>query len=136
MPSRNPTGWMWEEACTLLEEAERLHRQFFRPSASGRARPLWEPPVDVFEDEHEIIIVVALPGVSADRIEVTLDEAGTLVVRAESRVPFAGPGCDIHRLEIPYGYFERRIDLPAGRYETGARELNNGCLVLTLHKVN
>ncbi|MBI4206288.1 MAG: Hsp20/alpha crystallin family protein, partial [Betaproteobacteria bacterium] len=132
MPSRSPTSWMWEEACTLLEEAERLHRQFFRLSASELARPVWEPPVDVFEDEREIIIVVALPGVSAERIEVALDELGTLAIRAESRVPSAGPGCEIHRLEIPYGHFERRIQLPAGRYEAGSRELSNGCLVVTL----
>jgi HSP20 family molecular chaperone IbpA len=127
---------MWEEACTLLDEAERLHRQFFRLSASPRARAVWEPPVDVFEDEHEIIIVAALPGVSAERIDVALDELGTLVVRAESKIPFAGPGCAVHRLEIPYGYFERRIQLPAGRYEPGSRELSNGCLTLTLRKLS
>ncbi|HET6492431.1 MAG TPA: Hsp20/alpha crystallin family protein [Burkholderiales bacterium] len=136
MPPRSPTNWMWEEACSLLDEAERLHRQFFRLSASTRARPVWEPPVDVFEDEREIIIVVALPGVAAERIDIALDDSGTLAIRAESRIPFAGPGCDVHRLEIPYGYFERRIPLPAGRYEPGARDLNNGCLTLTLRKLS
>ena len=136
MPPRSPTSWMWEEACTLLDEAERLHRQFFRLSASARARPVWEPPVDVFEDDHEIIIVVALPGVAAERIDVALDESGTLAIRAESGIPFAGPGCDVHRLEIPYGYFERRIPFPAGRYEAGTRELKNGYLTLTLRKLS
>jgi len=135
MRSRSPTSWMWEEACTLLDEAERLHRQFFRLSATAQARPVWEPPVDVFEDEHEIIIIAALPGVPAERIDVALDELGTLVVRAESKIPLAGPGCEVHRLEIPYGYFERRIQLPAGRYERGSRELSNGCLTLTLRKL-
>jgi len=136
MPPRSPTGWMWEEACTLLDEAERLHRRFFELSASARARPVWEPPVDVFEDGHEIIIVVALPGVAAERIDVALDESGAIVIRAESRIPFAGPGCEVHRLEIPYGYFERRIQLPAGRYEPGSRELSNGCLTLSLRKTS
>lgn len=132
---RNPTSWMWEEACDLLEQAERLHRQFFRLSTSRRARPVWEPPVDVYEDEREIIIVVALPGVSAERIEVTI-EMNTLVIRAESSMPFGRPDCEIHRLEIPYGYFERRIDLPAVRLETGTRELGNGCLILSLRKLS
>jgi hypothetical protein len=40
----------------------------------------WEPPVDVFEDEGEIVIVVAMPGVAAERVQVT-QESGTLVVR-------------------------------------------------------
>jgi HSP20 family protein len=132
---RNPTGWMWEEACDLLEQAERLHRQFFRLSASQRARPVWEPPVDVFENRREIVIVVALPGVAAERIEVTL-EMDALVVRAESNPPVGGPDCDIHRLEIPYGYFERRVALPGLRLEAGPRELRNGCLIMSFRKLN
>ena len=131
---RNPTSWMWQEACDLIEQAERLHRQFFRLSASPRARPVWEPPVDVYQDEREIIIVAALPGVSAERIEVTI-EMNALVIRAESSMPFGRSDFEIHRLEIPYGYFERRIELPAGRLEAGARELRNGCLILSLRKL-
>ena len=136
MPRRSPASWMWEEACTLLEEAERLHRRFFRLTASSQARPVWEPPVDVFEDEDEIIIVTALPGVSPDRMDVTLDDAGTIVIRAESRIPFGGPGCEVHRLEIPYGNFERLIQLPAGRYEPRSRQFSDGCLTLILRKLN
>jgi HSP20 family protein len=127
---------MWEEACTMLDEAERLHRRFFRLTASTHARPVWEPPVDVFEDEREIIIVAALPGVAPERVDVALDEAGTIVIRAESRIPFGGPGCEVHRLEIPYGYFERRIPLPAGHYELGSRQFVDGCLTFTLRKLN
>lgn len=127
---------MWEEACTLLDEAERLHRRFFRLTASAHARPVWEPPVDVFEDKHEIIIVAALPGVSPDRVDIASDDSGALVIRAESRIPFGGPGCEVHRLEIPYGYFERRIQLPAGRYEPRGRQFTDGCLTLTLRKLD
>lgn len=134
MPTRNPTAWMWAEACELLEQADRMHRQFFRLAASERTRPVWEPPVDVFEDAREIIIVVALPGVSAERTEVTI-EAGTLVIRAESRTFFSGPQCEVRRLEIPYGRFERRIALPAGRLEPSTREWADGCLILSLRKV-
>jgi len=133
MSFRNPTGFMWAQACDLLDQAERMHRQFFRLAASERTQAVWEPPVDVFEDECEIIIVVALPGVVAERIEVTT-ESGTLVVRADSRVPFAGERCAVRRLEIPYGYFERRIALPDVRLEAGKREFTNGCLMLTLRK--
>lgn len=124
---------MWAQACDLLDQAERMHRQFFRLAASERAQAVWEPPVDVFEDEREIIIVVALPGVAAERIEITT-EAGVLVVRADSRVPFVGTRCAVRRLEIPYGYFERRIQLPDVRLEAGTREFTDGCLILRLRK--
>ncbi len=88
MSSRLPTDWMWAQACEVIDEAERMHRQFFRLAASGRTPVTWEPPVDVFEDELEIVVLVALPGVPAHRIEVTT-EAGELVVRAERSLPFA-----------------------------------------------
>src|SRR2546429_5779767 len=90
MSSRNPTDWMWAQAIELLEQAERMHRQFFRLASSERTEAVWEPPVDMFEDEREVIIVVALPGVPAERIQVTT-EAGLLVMRAENPPPLFGP---------------------------------------------
>jgi HSP20 family protein len=134
MAISNPTTWMWEEACDLLDEAERLHRQFFRLSAA-RAGPVWEPPADVYEDQDQFVVIVALPGVPPERIEVTL-ESGALVMRAERRMPCPRQAGEIHRLEIPYGYFERSIPLPAGRLQAVARDVVDGCLVLRLKKLN
>ena len=133
MSSRNATSWMWAEACDLLDQAERMHRQFFRLTASERTTAIWEPPADVFEDEREIVIVVALPGVAADRVEITT-EAGMLIVRAERRIPFAGARGAVRQLEIPYGYFERRIQLSNVALESGTREFRDGCLILRLSK--
>ena len=133
MSSRNSTDWMWSQACELIEQAERMHRQFFRLISSERAQAVWEPPIDVFEDEHEVTIVIALPGVPAARIEVS-DEAGALVVRAERRLPLADSLYAVRQLEIPYGYFERRIPLPGARLEAATQELVNGCLILRLRK--
>jgi len=133
MSSRNPTSWMWAQACDLLDEAERMHRQFFRLAASGRTQAVWEPPVDVFEDEREIVVVVALPGVAVEHVEITY-ESGTLLVRAERRIPFAASPRAVRRLEIPYGLFERRIQLPEARLEAGASECVDGCLILRLRK--
>ena len=133
MRTRNPTSLMWAEACDVLDQAERMHRQFFRLVASEVAQAVWEPPVDVFEDEREVLVVIALPGVPFERVEVVLD-SGVLVVRAERRIPFAGSGRSVRRLEIPYGRFERRIRLPQGRVEVGTREFADGCLIVRLRK--
>jgi len=133
MSSRDPTDWMWAQACDLIAQAERMHRQFFRLTTSRQTQAVWEPPVDVFEDDGELVIVVALPGVPAERVEVT-SEAGALVVRAESAPPFAGSRRVLRQLEIPYGCFERRIALPDVRLEAGTRELVNGCLIVRLRK--
>jgi HSP20 family molecular chaperone IbpA len=124
---------MWAQACDLLEQAERMHRQFFRLAASGQTRVAWEPPVDILEDDRNITIIVALPGVSPDCVDTTYDR-GTLIVRATRRIPFSGSSATMRRIEIPYGVFERRIQLPESGLENATRELLNGCLILTLRK--
>ena len=62
MAPRDPRAWMWAEACDFLERAERLQRQFFQLEWSEGRRPAWQPPVDLFETERELQILVALPG--------------------------------------------------------------------------
>ena len=135
-PSMNnrpdPEHRMWSQAVELIAEAERLHRQFFR-LAAVETSPAWEPPIDVFEDEREIVVVVAMPGVAAERVHVELDGA-TLVVRGTRPLPLDGTRYRLRQLEIPYGAFERRFALPAGRFEVGRPELVQGCLVLRLGK--
>jgi HSP20 family molecular chaperone IbpA len=98
-----------------------------------RSHALWEPPVDVLEDEHEVIVVVALPGVAAERVDV-LREPGFLVVRAERALPLAGSHRAVRQLEIPYGRFERRIALPDKLRHVEPPELSHGCLVVRLRK--
>jgi HSP20 family molecular chaperone IbpA len=134
MTSRHhPTAWMWSQALDLMDEAERMHRQFFRLTTSSRARMTWQPPLDVFEDEREVVIVVAMPGVPADAVEV-VQEPAALIVRGTRPLPLAGSRHAVRQLEIPYGAFERRIALPPGRFEVGKPELEQGCLVLRLAK--
>jgi HSP20 family protein len=126
------TDWMWAEALDLMAQAERMHRQFFRPASSARTQALWEPPADVFENEDEVLVVVALPGVVADRVQVTR-EPGALMVRAERPLPFSGTQ-HVRQLEIPYGVFERRISLPDTPLAADPPELTRGCLIVRLRK--
>jgi HSP20 family protein len=129
----DPESRMWSQACELILEAERLHRQFFRLATLDSAAATWEPPIDVFEDEREIVVIVAMPGVAADRVEV-LHAESALIVRGTRPLPGEGAGHRLRQLEIPYGAFERRIPLPPGRFEVGRPELDQGCLVLRLRK--
>ena len=130
MPSRDLEIRMWAEACEMLDRAERLHRRFFQPVR----RLAWEPPVDVFETDREFWVQVALPGVEPDEVEVVID-AGTVIVAGERRMPLKTHAAALHRLEIPYGRFERRLVFPIHRLELGRHELVNGCLSLVLRKL-
>jgi len=134
MRRSDPGDWMWAEACDLLDQAERLQRRFFRLDTSRPARPSWEPPVDMYETEREIVVIVAMPGVAAERVQVITDN-DALIVRGERPLPFSGRPLTVRQLEIPYGAFERRIPLPAGRFDAAAPELNHGCLLLRLRRI-
>jgi HSP20 family molecular chaperone IbpA len=121
----------------VLEREERLQRQFFAPPHPAHGAPAWEPPVDVVETDDAVVVHVALPGVSPDTVTLAAD-AGGITVSALRAFPCREPGAHIHRVEIPYGRFERRIDLPlADPYaplELAARALEDGVLTLVLRR--
>jgi HSP20 family protein len=132
MDSDFPRNWMWSEACAMLARADGLHRELFRPTGPS-ARPAWEPPVDVLETDHAVLVLVALPGVDPDRVEAAID-GGDLVVAGTRVLPTELRTAIIHRLELPQGRFERRVRLPAGRYSAVRRSAVDGCLLITLQK--
>ena len=125
--------WMWSEAVEMLARAERLHRDFFRPAGAQARQPVWEPPVDILETEHEVLVLVALPGVDADQAQVVIED-GELVIAGTRVLPGELRTAVIHRLELPQGRFYRRLKLPAGRYAAVRRAVVAGCLVVTLQK--
>jgi HSP20 family molecular chaperone IbpA len=133
MPLRDLETWMWAEACDILDRADRLHRQFFRPTVLNAKQPTWEPPVDVYETGYDFKIIIALPGVAPEHLTIML-EGDCLIVEGQRHLPNS-EAAHIRRLEIPYGRFERRIELPAGRLEIGTREFVSGCLVISLRKI-
>jgi HSP20 family protein len=131
MRSRDPRTWMWAQALEMLEQADRLHRQFFEPGPARKGGPSWEPPIDVVDSGGEAWVLVALPGVPPGRVEVAFD-GGTLAVRGERMLPAEYHQGTIRRLEVPYGRFERRISVPPGRFDLAEQRFENGCLVVRL----
>jgi HSP20 family molecular chaperone IbpA len=131
MTYRDPR-WVWAEALELLREAGQIQRRFFQLGAAEA--PAWEPAVDLYETDGGLTLEVALPGVAADRMEIVL-EPGIVVVRGERGFPVEQQRAVIYRLELPYGHFERRIPLPAGKYQLTDRRLESGCLTLALRRL-
>jgi HSP20 family molecular chaperone IbpA len=123
---------MWGEALTMLDRAQRLQRQFFT-----HAQVAWEPPVDIVETADTLQVHIALPGVSAEAITVGLDPAG-ISISAVRPFPCRDEGSQIHRLEIPYGRFERYIGValgdPYSPLELAGKSLTDGVLTLTFRR--
>ena len=132
MTTGDPSAFMWAEACALIERAERLQRQFFRPSLAA-LHAVWEPPVDIYETERELCAIAALPGVEQRDLEISI-EGDVLVIAGTRRFPSLPNDAVIHRLEIPHGHFDRRIRVSVGRLRLSRSQLLDGCLVLILTK--
>lgn len=134
MNSRDLSRLMWSEALSMLEQADRLHRQFFQPAAAQA--PAWEPPVDVIESADSVWVQVALPGVDPGSVTVGL-EPDALTVSAQRSFPRgSSDGCAarIRALEIPYGRFQRRIGLPLQALTLANKRMQDGCLTLTFSR--
>jgi HSP20 family protein len=130
----HPRALMWAEACALLQRAERLHRRFFHPSPVAGGAPRWEPPVDILETDHSCWIIVALPEVPRASLRVTVED-GILIVTARRELPASFRNAAVHRLELSFGLFERRVALPDDRLEIERQEFADGCLTLVLRKL-
>jgi HSP20 family protein len=124
-------SWMWAEACALLEQAERKHRHFFDLLAAPASRPMWEPPADIFADDEQVNVVIALPGARAEEVTVQITPTG-LQIDTTVAPPAVSAVMSVVRMEIPYGRMRRRIDLPPGRYVLTERRLDSGWLHLRL----
>ncbi len=129
----NLESWMWAEACEILDRANRIQRQFFRPAVINVAQVTWEPPIDVYESNIDFKIHIALPGVVPEQLKVKLED-GLLCVYGY-RPLLAESDSHIRRLEIPYGRFERQIELACETVEIDTFEFVNGCLLISLRKL-
>jgi len=133
MAAIDPRALMWTKSCELIDRAERLHRQFFQPRVEPVRDVYWEPPVDIVETASEVLVTIAFPGVDAGAVKVSVDagELSVVGVRRPSSIP---RGSIIHRLEIPYGRFERHIAFPGMRLRLGQSQLTDGNLTLRFSK--
>jgi len=134
---------MWQRASDLLQQAERIRRNFLQVAEGARYRtshgrtPSWEPPVNVVETDESLWVISAVPGVAVDRVDVRL-EGRELVIRGERPLPRCCADGELKIWEIPLGRFERRLTLIEGRnsLSLGEVSLQNGLLIIELRKVS
>lgn len=72
----------------------------------------WNPAVDIFENDNEVVIKAELPGMAAKDIEVRL-ENNVLLLRGERHFEKEAKEENYYRVEREYGTFSRSFTLPA-----------------------
>lgn len=123
-----------------LKEMDTIHNRlsdaFFRtPVSNGdNGDAIWSPVADVLEDEKEYHIVLELPGLNKDDIEVKLD-GEWLHITGERKSPEESENRTYNRIERVYGRFARRFAMPkdANAAQITA-EFRDGLLQVTLAK--
>lgn len=72
----------------------------------------WQPDIDVYETDNEVVVLIELAGAKEDEIEVLVHN-DILVVRGERKDTKQGIKRTYSQMEILWGPFERDITLPA-----------------------
>jgi HSP20 family protein len=92
---------------------------------------LWQPPVDVYETDSELIVFVEVPGIAPEQIKV-MAESTMLTISGSRKCEIQGIN-HVHQLEIEYGYFACRIPLPLMINVDGTRStIENGFLTVRM----
>lgn len=109
--------------------------QFFGLNPSGSA---WLPPVDVSETNDEVRVLVDLPGVAGEAVELTVDGALLTIQGRRPAPPAPAPEATArreHLSERPGGPFHRQLALPCEVNLDAVRaEMRDGVLEIVLPK--
>ena len=101
----------------LLSLQEKMGRLFEESLARTGGRSAfggpgtWSPLADVQETADAYIVLVELPGLSPDEVDVDV-EADALTVRGQRRVASSARPDSFHRMERSYGPFRRSFRFP------------------------
>lgn len=98
---------------TWQDRMNRILRESLNPEGSDEALTTsnFAPPVDIYEDEHNITLKMEVPGIDEKDINVSI-ENNTLTVRGERRFEKDEKEENFHRVERMYGSFTRSFTLP------------------------
>jgi HSP20 family protein len=129
----------WEpfrEFSAMQDRMNRMNRLFHESySPEGPEEALtttsFAPPVDIYEDEHNITLKLEVPGIDEKDIDVRV-EGNTLTVHGERKIEKEEKEENFRRVERQYGSFTRSFTLPSSvdpaqvsaNYDKGVLKIN------------
>ena len=123
------------EMLTLRQAMDRLFDDDYRPTR-WLAGSLDGPglPLDVTTDANKLTIEAALPGVSPDDVEITI-ENGTVKISGKTAIERSGDEGSYLVQEIRRGSFSRSVGLPTGlEADKASATFEHGVLRLEIPK--
>jgi HSP20 family protein len=129
----------YRELYSLQNQLSRLFQDSFGSSQSGQGDDFlstssFVPPVDVYEDEHNVFIRAEVPGIDPNDLDIKV-ENNVLTIRGERKWNKEEKEENFHRVERRYGSFARSFTLPnTVNTDDVNAGYNNGILELKLGK--
>ena len=121
------------EVATMQNRLNRFVRELYSPEGPEEALTTtgFAPPVDVYEDEHNITLKIEVPGIDEKDIDVRI-ENNTLAVHGERKIEKEEKEENFRRVERQYGSFTRSFTLPnsvdpgqvSALYDKGVLKIN------------
>jgi len=120
----------------LQNRLNSIFTDFARPEGDQESLAMGNfiPPVDVYEDGHQMVLKLEVPGIKQQDLDVNVENQ-TLTVKGERKFEKDEKEENFHRIERRYGTFTRTFTLPQ-TVDTGAVKANydNGVLTVSFAK--
>jgi len=108
------TRWdPFRDVLALQNRMNSLFQDFSRGQneADTLAAAAFAPPVDVYEDEHKVVLKLEVPGMKQEDFDIRV-ENNTLTVSGERKFEKEEKEENFHRIERRYGSFYRAFTMP------------------------
>src|SRR5712692_11388095 len=102
----------FRDLANFQNQINRIFQDYGRGSDELLTSGTFVPPVDVYEDEHNITLKLEVPGIEEKDLDIKL-ENNTLTVRGERKFEKEEKEENFHRIERRYGSFARTFRLPS-----------------------
>jgi len=140
----NLTRWQRPDLATwagfgrLSDLRDEIDRLFESPLAEfKRASQLlsgWTPALDMHEDKDNVVVVMELPGMKKEDIDISLHN-GSLTISGERKNEEKYGDAEVYRAERFVGKFQRSVTLPAPvSADKVTAQYKEGVLTITLPK--
>jgi HSP20 family protein len=129
----------FDELSTLRRSMDRLFDGFFtsRTGPAGRrelATIGWEPAVEMFETDHDVVVRAELPNIDPKQVDITVTN-DSITLKGETKFEEEKKERNYYRREFRYGSFARTLPL-ATEVKSGEAKATykDGVLEITLPK--
>ncbi len=123
----------FRDITSFRDDMNRLFARSFGEEGVTGTRT-WAPAVDVFETKDAMVLKAELPGLTADDVDVEIDD-NVLTVSGERTFKDTVEEGRFYRLERSYGRFSRSLTLPQGiKADSVSATFADGVLEVTVPK--